>query len=411
MNPIEPSGIERTSRPQPAKILVVDQDRSSRETLRQVLAEAHPEYEISFAETLEQTLSMVQDLQPDLIFLDVLMPDADGFELCLMLKADERYKNIPLFILTSLDRIEHKIKAFRMGASDYILKPINGLETNARVEAHLRIKRFQDRQRELNAELRETQAALLQSSKMSAAGTLAAGVAHEFNNILQIIGAATEICGHGGSPSDVSDMVRIIRETSERGMKISKGLLDFSRRDEYQKKEPVYLQEVLRQDLRLLHKHLQDRGVELAERLDELPPVEGYSGQLSQIFINLVNNAVDSMAVSPKRKLDISLERCRCARGGCEAAGPKSARPAQGCAILRCADTGAGIPAEIREKIFEPFVTTKGVLGGGNDSTPGTGLGLSICYGIVRRHQGTIRFDDHPGGGTVFTVTLPLLSA
>ena len=169
-------------------ILIVDKDSQSRGLLKNILSRAHADYRFLEAGDGEETQKIIAEKMPDLIILDVMMPGNEGFDLCLLLKADERYRNIPVLIITLLDKLEDKIRGFKVGASDYILKPINELETNARVEAHLRIKRFQDRQLELNHELRKAQSALMQTSKLSAAGTLSAGVAHEFNNILQIIG-------------------------------------------------------------------------------------------------------------------------------------------------------------------------------------------------------------------------------
>src|SRR5687768_3797776 len=106
-----------------AHILIVDQDKKSRELLKMVLMDAHPEYQISYAIDHDSTLHFLKEETPDLIFLDVLMPDNEGFDLCLVLKSDERFKDVPVLIITALDRLEHKVTVFKMGASDYILKP------------------------------------------------------------------------------------------------------------------------------------------------------------------------------------------------------------------------------------------------------------------------------------------------
>lgn len=392
----------------PAHILIVDQDKKSRELLKTVLLEAHPEFEISYSIDHDSTIRFLSEEKPDLIFLDVLMPDNEGFDLCLVLKSDERFKEIPVLIITALDRLEHKVTVFKMGASDYILKPINALETIARVEAQLRIKRFQDRQRELNAELRRTHAALLQSSKMSAVGTLAAGVAHEFNNILQIIAANAELCSLTRNEEDLDNFFRVIRECSDRGGKIAKGLLDFSRKEEYQSKETVRMPTLVAQTVKLMEKSFRDNNVHVTILLEEVPSFEGYPGQLSQVIVNLVNNAVESMRTSEVRELTIRLRLCGCDTAYCQADSLHAAERRQGCMQFICKDTGCGIAENMKDKIFEPFVTTKGIIGGGNISTPGTGLGLSVSYGIVRRHGGFIQVDSTEGKGSTFTVSLPL---
>lgn len=397
-----------TDSAKPATILIVDQDEPSRQRLKLFLLDAHPEYRIFFAHDSMETLRVIAEHLPDLIFLDVLMPDNEGFDLCLLLKADERYKDIPVLIITALDRLEQKVRGFNMGASDYIVKPINAVETNARVQAQLRMKRIQDRQKELNAELRRAQFALLQSSKLSAVGALAAGVAHEFNNILHILHANAELCAATGSPDDVKNLLTVIRDCTERGGKIAKQLLDFSRSEENQRKEAVRLKELLEENLKLMGKTLKDKKITLSADLKEVPEFQGYPGQLSQVFVNLLKNAIDAMAESGQKKLTVTLALCGCESPLC-AADPQKERPrGKGCALFTVEDSGCGIAQSIQEKIFEPFFTTKGIVGGGNVATPGTGLGLSVSYGIIRRHGGFVHFESRLGVGSRFSVWIPL---
>lgn len=390
-----------------SKILIVDMDESSREQLKQVLVSVHPEYQVSFASGGARVLDILKRELPDLILLDVT-PGGDGFDLCLLLKADERFHNIPILIITELHDPEHKLKGFRMGASDYIVKPFNEIETMARVEASLRMKRFQDHQRELYNELRRAQSALLESTRMSAAGTLANGVAHEFNNILQIIATYAELCSKTESQQDLHEMLGAIRDCTNRAGLIAKNLINITRDDVSQKKEPVDLAVLFSEDLRLMERALRESRIELVTRFTEIPVVQGYPGQLSQAFVNLVRNAIEAMQTCPERRLTVGLRLCDCVSALCGADPLKSQPKRRGCVTLTLADTGDGIPAEIRDRIFEPFVTSKGILGGGQDRTPGTGLGLSITYGVVKRHGGFISVQTSPGLGTTFTVNLPV---
>ncbi len=389
-------------------IIIVDKDADSRHLLKKVLSTAHSDYRFSEAASIEETFRSISKKKPDLIILDVMMPGNEGFDLCLLLKADERYLNIPVLIITALDKLEDKIRGFKVGASDYILKPINEFETNARVEAHLRIKRFQDRQIELNMELRKTQSALLQSSKLSAVGTLSAGVAHEFNNILQIIRGFAEVCAKCDNPQDLEDMVNAIQECTRRGGKIVKGILDFSKDDEHQKRESVSLKELLEQNLILMKKSFKDHGVEVETDFQEAPPVECYSGQLSQVFVNIMQNAIEAMANTKTRRFKASMKMCACETAYCGADRLKKHERKKGCVVIAFKDSGYGVPENIKDKIFEPFFTTKGIVGGGNDTTPGTGLGLSISYGIMKRHNGFIDCESRLGEGTAFILTLPV---
>lgn len=389
-------------------ILIVDKDDESRKLFKKILNSAHSDYHISEAVDSEETLDIILKKMPDLIILDVMMPGNEGFDLCLRLKADRRYQNIPVLIITALDKLEDKIRGFKVGASDYILKPINELETNARVEAHLRIKRFQDHQKELNSELRRTHSALLQASKLSAVGTLSSGVAHEFNNLLQIIGGFAEVCMTCDNHRDLEKMINAIQECTRRGTKIVKGLMNFSRDDELQKKEVVSIQDLLEQNLVLMRKSLEDHEVELETSFESAPSLECYPGQLSQVFVNIIQNAIESMANAKTRKLFVSMKMCGCESPVCSADRLKKQERGKGCVIITFKDTGYGVPENIKDRIFEPFFTTKGVVSGGNDSTPGTGLGLSISYGIIKRHDGFIECESKNGDGANFVLSLPV---
>lgn len=391
-----------------SKILLADPDRESRLQLRRLLDHGNA-YEFVEAATGADTLAAVRDHNPDLILMDVALPDQDGFDLCLLLRADERTRTIPILVVTALDKPEDKIKAFKMGANDYLVKPTGQVETNARVEAQLRMKRYQDRQKELLTELKRTQDVLMQASKLSAAGTLAAGVAHEFNNILQILDAHAALCSQSRDEADVTEMIRVVREVSSRGGRIAQGLLDFARRDELQNKQPADLKELVERNLDLMRGGCRKFGVEIARKFEDgLPKVECYPGQLSQVLVNLVQNSIDAMHRSEVRRLTVEVRRCACRGAACGADPLGEQERKKGCIQIVVSDTGKGVAASVREKIFEPFVTTKGVLGGGSDSTPGTGLGLSVSYGIVRRHGGFIRFVSEEGQGAEFTVSLPL---
>lgn len=390
-----------------SRILIVDQDATGREAIKRCL-ESEPSYRIVIAEGEKEMLKSIASDPPDLILLDVLMPDSDGFDLCLLLKADERYRGIPVLILTSLDKLEDKIRGFRVGASDYLVKPVNEVEARARVESQLRMKRYQDRQRELSEELRRTHDALMQTTKMSAVGTLAAGVAHEFNNILQIVSTSGEVCKASSDPDDWKQMNDMILDCTARGRKIVKGLLDFSKKDELQKKEKVTLESLVKQNLDLMGYLFTENGIELKTDLRPVPALQGFSGQLAQVVVNTVTNAVEAMKTTRVKRLTVGVSHCGCREALCEADPLRQTAKKNGCAMIRITDTGCGVPEKVRDRIFEPFVTTKGVFGGGNDTTAGTGMGLASAYGIVKRHDGLIRFETQSGVGSTFTVYLPV---
>jgi signal transduction histidine kinase len=145
--------------------------------------------------------------------------------------------------------------------------------------------------------------------------------------------------------------------------------------------------EAMENPLRLLERDLEKSNIELVRKYSKIPPIVCDAGQLSQVCLNLLTNARDAMLLDGGT-LTVELR----------ADGDN--------VLLAVSDTGSGIPDHILDKLFEPFVTTKGSLGGGEMA--GTGLGLSVSYGIVKNHGGTIEVETEEGEGSTFTVRLPI---
>lgn len=374
-----------------AKILVIDDDKINVMFIRSVLERAFPDNDFLSVTSGKEALEIADDEKPDMILLDVLMPDISGFDVCRSLKKEEYFKSVPILMITGLDETGQKVKGFEAGASDYITKPINVDELKARVAAHLSIKKYHD-------ELVRAQAALIESSKMSAVGTLAAGVAHEFNNILLMMSGYVQLDMESDDIEEIKKTLLIVQELITRGEKIVKGLLDFSRKDEYQKPTPTNLNDLLLQDIDLLKKELTKNSILLETNFaDDLPTLDCFPGQISQVFINIIKNAIEAVEGCDEKRITIFSRMCNRSTDDCYQNECNLGLP---CLQVVIEDTGRGISECVRDKIFEPFVTTKGVVGGGNDSSPGTGLGLSISYGIMQRHNGFILVKPRRSKGT-----------
>ena len=387
-------------------LLIVDDDNINLKLIENVLKNAHEDYSFLCASSGEEALAFVEKQKPDIILLDVLMPDISGFEVCKRLKGHDEYKTIPILLITGLDSVEQKVTGFKLGAADYITKPINADELKARVEAHLRIKKYHDELVKANQKLIKTQSVLVENAKMSAVGSLAAGVAHEFNNILLMMGGYVQIYTGSDNVNELKSAFSILSELVERGENIVKGLLDFARKDKFQVKAVKNLAELLKQDLVFLKKELEANEIDIDTYFDDVPNVACYPGQVSQVFVNVIRNAIDSMRKQSRRKLTIRVEKTTEQKTE-QKNNPKRFLTEES-VIISFSDTGSGILPEVRDKLFEPFVTTKGVLGGGNDSTPGTGLGLSISYGIMQRHDGSILMSDNSDKGTTVILSFPV---
>jgi two-component system NtrC family sensor kinase len=243
--------------------------------------------------------------------------------------------------------------------------------------------------------LKETQAQLIQVEKMAAVGQLAAGVAHELNNplggILGYSQFALEKIGQGQlsefSAEDTATFLQYLRDIEQqtkRCRSIIQSLLKFSRASRKEEFEPTDVSLVLDETLKFTRHQIQKSKVNLTQELAEsLPLINGHSGQLQQVFTNLILNAVQAMP-----------------DGGSLTVASRMGEDEKTVQVS-FTDTGVGISEKSLDKIFEPFFTSKKV-------GEGTGLGLSVSYGLITNHGGEIKVSSKVGGGTTFTVILPV---
>ncbi|OLP17239.1 ATP-binding protein [Leptolyngbya sp. 'hensonii'] len=286
----------------------------------------------------------------------------------------------------------------------------------------------------------KTQAQLIQTEKMASLGQMVAGVAHEILNpinfiwgnigylsnysqdLIELLSAYEE---EQPTPSarveeikeaieldfllkDLPQVIDSVRLGSERLRKIVIGLKTFSHMDEVNRRV-ADLHECIDNTLLILNNRLKT-GIEVVKHYGNLPPVSCYSGQLSQVFMNLLSNAIDALleewTARKEEQHDFPSEidwqpQIVIRTTVLPAASDPSPEP-KGWVVIHIADNGPGIPLEIQSRIFETFFTTKPV-------GKGTGLGLAISYQIVvEKHQGKLNFQSQPGSGTEFSIHLPL---
>ncbi len=235
-------------------------------------------------------------------------------------------------------------------------------------------------------ELNRRQELMLQSHKLRAIGTLTAGIAHELNNPINNItltAALLEEDYHDYSDEQRLDMVKDLVEQAERSERIIKNLLDFARESEI-KTEHLSMRQLLEETIKFASNQIKLSKVQVKlDAHNNLPEIHGDRQQLSQVFLNLILNALDAM--NPGGKLEISAVRSK----------------TPGFITVKIKDDGSGIPSHILPHIFDPFFTTK-------HTGKGTGLGLSVSLGIIRKHGGDIKVESAFGWGTLFTVLLPI---
>jgi two-component system, cell cycle sensor histidine kinase and response regulator CckA len=366
-------------------VLVVDDDEIIRGAARESLAEAG--FLVTEAENGVRALQALENLRPDIILLDVMMPEMDGFATSGAVRHLPGCEVIPILIMTALDDLDSINRAYEVGATDFITKPINWVILVQRVRYMTRAVRMMKEQKRLEEELRQAQ-------KLEAVATLAGGVAHDFNNLLQGIQGSSEVLLFGKNKDDPSfPMLKRIMAATKRGGELTRQLLTYSRKIKSEKR-PIQLNDQVRQTHQLLQRTI-PKMIEIELRLEEgLKMVNADSVQMEQVLMNLAINARDAMPDGGR--LVIETANVGLPEKLIETRSESISREG---VLLSVSDTGHGMDNATLEQIFEPFFSTKA-------PGKGTGLGLSMVHGIVKNHDGRITCRSTPGKGTCFQIYL-----
>ena len=391
-------------------------------------------YRVIQAETGGEGLRLVREQRPDLVLLDVMLPDLEGTEVLREIRADASLSDVSVLLLSSIKTNSHQqAGAINGGADGYIARPVSGEELLARIGTLFRQKDLTEKLRaaenrlqaqvteleRVNQALSAAQMQLLQAEKLSAIGQLAAGVAHEINNpisfvdanlgelrkytqgLLRLVEAYETLAADPLNPArkktvdyvlnDIElsylrkDLPVLFDETVDGIKRVSgivRDLKDFSRIDAPDW-GPADLHTGIESTLNILRHETRDK-VEIIKDFGALPPVHCAPAQINQVIMNLVVNAVQATPA-----LGVITLRTRCVGDT---------------VLIEVEDTGGGIAPEHLARVFEPFFTTKPV-------GQGTGLGLSLSYGIIQRHGGELSVRSELGSGATFTIRLPVKGA
>jgi signal transduction histidine kinase len=409
-------------------VLLVDDQAMVNEAVYSMLS-SEPDIRYHYCSTAVAALQQAPDLAPTVILLDLIMPDVDGMTLVKQLRARPETQAVPIIMLSTNDDPETKAEAFAIGVNDYLVKLPDQIELIARVRYHSRAYLNREAQtaalvaqahaQELEKtleELRWTQTQLIQTEKLSSLGQMLAGVAHEINNpigfifgnltyiddyfkdFLNLIKLYQETYPEPGETitstleeidfefvqEDLLNTLRSTRIGVERIVQIVLSLRNFSRQDHTEMK-PANLHEGIESTLLILGHRLK-QGIDVTKYYGDLPAVTCYQAQLNQVFMNILNNAIDALLEQEKADKHIAI-RTDCLPGDR--------------IEIRIQDNGPGMTYEVQSKLFDPFFTTKPV-------GKGTGLGLSICQQIIKNHQGSLRLVSDLGQGTEFIIQLPV---
>ncbi len=361
-------------------ILIVDDKLENIEILIRVLERVG--FELLVARNGHEVFEVLQHASPNIILLDVMMPDMNGFEVCRRLKADERTRDIPVIFLSAL--IEHvdKLKGFELGAVDYITKPFQHEEVLARVKTHLTIRDLQTRLQDANQSLRQRTDELETTNKELR--NFAYIVSHDLKAPLRGISQLSTwlIQDYGEAlPQEGKELLDLLIDRVKRMDRLIDGILAYSRAGRPSETvEEIDLNLLLSEIVKSL---MPPASIQVTYD-NSLPMLHGNTTQIAQVFQNLLSNAIKFMD-KPEGHI-----RVGCAEDG---------------EYWRfwIADNGPGIEVQHHERIFQIFQTLRGTSGESENS----GVGLSIVKKVIETHGGKIWVESTPGAGSTFWFTLP----
>ncbi|GJI93279.1 sensor histidine kinase [Duganella hordei] len=385
-------------------ILIVDDSLSYLATLLDRL-ERHG-FMIVLAQTAAEGLMRAEFAEPDLILLDVVMPDIDGFEACRRLKAGKTTKDIPVIFMTGLTDPKQKVTGFDAGGVDYITKPFQIEEVLARINTHLALRRAHRELQDMVGTLAKAREDIVRNEKLAGLGAMVAGIAHELNTPIgnSLMAATTfevqtdDIGQHLASEGVITRKefehyiqnarlsVDILSRNLHRAADIVTNFKQVAVDQTSSQRRSFLLAEVVAGNVLTLQPTIKRTPFVIKQHVPEDLMMESYPGPLGQVITNLINNAIVH-AYDGRREGLIAVT---------------AQLSAQGLVTLGVEDHGVGIRREDVPRIFDPFFTTK--LGVG-----GSGLGLNIVHNIVTEILGgTISVSSELGGGTRFTLMLPM---
>ncbi len=348
---------------EPPKILVVDDEALIVMLIEKTLESSG--YNIVTAGDGIEALEKVEDEGPDLIILDVMMPKMNGLEVCRRLKNNDKTRPIPVVMLTSKDYIEDKITGFETGADDYITKPFNPKEFQARIKSLMERNLYQHKRAE--------------NEKQQALEKMVEGIAHEVRNPIVSIGGFARRIRNKLSPNDrlhtyadhIIQEVERLETMVNQIVNLKTVIVNLE--------ESVIITDILIAALAVFKNEISAKAIRVTKELPcGLPAIQGDRYHLHDAFCSIIQNAIEALDMHGDLHLAVRAENQTL--------------------IIEIKDTGCGISRAELGQITRPFYTSK---------MSGAGMGLTLVKHILLLHGGELSINSNPGQGTMVAITLP----
>ncbi len=395
-------------KPENVKILLVDDNPKNLQVAMNILSKEG--YNLIYAQDGKKAIELTLTNDFDLILLDVMMPQMDGYTVCEKLKSEAKTKDIPIIFLTVKDEEKDIVQGFECGGVDYVTKPFYTAVLLKRVQTHLMLAHItKDLNKEVAQQVEKARLQdqiLFQQSKMASMGEMIANIAHQWRQPLGAISATNlliktkfavdkfEYSTEKGVDECKTFVDTKLDDIADYVSTLSSTIDDFRNFFNPQKDMQLFdLKQTIQKSIKLLEANFKDSKIQIVDNSQNIK-ITGLENELSQVLINILNNAKEALMQNDTKDKKLIFITSREENGFIE---------------ISIKDSGGGIKENILDKIFEPYFTTK-------HQTQGTGIGLYMTKEIIEKHMnGVIKaknisfsYKDEEYSGAEFTVRIPL---